>query len=96
MNRRLIVSVAAAAALWTSTVMADALYGTCKYKDGSKADGTVTVSTSWNSKKAFPKNGQYRLDFGGTVGKTITVYVNGDRYTTIEVRGETRLDITVR
>lgn len=76
-------------------LFADVLYGSCKYKDGSKADGTVTISTRWNSKKAFPKNGDYRLDFAGTVGKTITVYVNGTKYTTIEVKGETRLDITV-
>ncbi|MBC8291158.1 MAG: hypothetical protein H8E37_12665 [Planctomycetes bacterium] len=85
-----------ALSLLTSTALADTLYGTCKYKDGSKADGTVKISTSWNGKKAFPKKGEYELDFGGKVGKKITIYVNGSKYTTITVKGRTKLDITVR
>lgn len=78
-----------------NATFADSLHGSCKRKDGSKVDGTVTISTSWNNKKAYPKNGLYRLDFGGDVGKEITVYVNGDRYTVIKVKGDTRLDIVV-
>lgn len=81
--------------LMTASAMADSLVGTCKYKDGSKADGTVTVSTSWNSKKAYPKKGDYELDFGAKIGKKVTVYVNGKKYTEIEVKGRTRLDITM-
>lgn len=73
----------------------DSLFGTCVRKDGSKVDGTVRISTSWNSKKGISSNGRYRLDFGGKVGKTITVYVEGSRYTTIKVDGDTELNIVV-
>ena len=79
-----------------SSAYADTLHGTCKRKDGSKVDGTVKISTSWNGKKAYPKDGSYRLDFGGKVGKTITVYVNGSKYGTVEVKGDTELNIVVK
>ena len=82
--------------LANSSACADTLYGTCKRKDGSKVDGTVKISTSWNGKKAYPKDGSYRLDFGGKVGKTITVYVNGSKYGTVEVKGNSELNIVVK
>ena len=47
------------------------------------------------SKKGFPKRGEYELDFGGRVGKKITVYVNGSRYASVTVKGRTRLNIIV-
>lgn len=76
--------------------MADSLYGTIKFKDGSKDKGTTSISTSYNSKKAKSDGkGNYTLDFGTKVGKKVTVYVNGDKYTDIEVKGDTRLNITV-
>jgi hypothetical protein len=78
-----------------ATTFADTLSGTCKRADGSKVDGTATISTSWNSKKAFPQGGLYRLDFGGKVGKTITVYVDGQRYTVIKVDGDAILNIVI-
>ena len=79
-----------------SMAAADTLQGTCTRKDGSKVDGTVTISTSWNSEKAYPKNGKYKLDFKGKVGKEITVYVNGEKYTTVKVSGDTQLNIVVK
>jgi len=80
----------------TSFAMADSLYGTVRFKDGSKDRGTTRITTSWNSKVAdLDGNGRYTLDFGGSVGRRITVYVNGSRYTEITVNGDTRLDITV-
>lgn len=82
--------------LLAAPALADSIYGTARYKDGSKVDGTATISTSWNGKKAFPKGGEYELDFGGKVGQKITIYVNGSRYTEIVVDGRTRLDIVVR
>jgi hypothetical protein len=56
----------------------------------------VTISTSWNSRKAYPKAGCYRLDFSGKVGKSITVYVNGSRCCTVEVKGDTELNVVVK
>jgi len=84
--------------LWlgAGSALADSLYGTCKRKDGSKVDGTVRVSTSWNGKKAYPKNGHYCLNFGSKVGKRVTVYVNGSTYCTVEVKGDTELNIVVK
>jgi len=79
-----------------SFALADTLYGICVRGDGSKVNGSVKISTSWNSKVAFPRNGKYELDFDGSVAKTITVYVDGAKYATIYVNNNTRLDIVVR
>lgn len=81
--------------IFTSVGYADSLYGSIKFKDGSKANG-VAISTSWNSKKGYAKNGKYNLDFGGTVGKSITVYVKGKKIGTVKVRGNTQFDIVIR
>ena len=69
------------------------LYGNATWRSGSKIDGSSRVSTSWNSKKAYPKNGRYRLCLGSNPNKKITVYLNGSTYTKIYVNGDTRLDI---
>ena len=61
--------------------------------DGSKVNGTMTVSTSWNGNKAFPRNGQYQLDLGGNPRQRITVYVDGMRYAEVYVDGNTCVDI---
>ena len=75
-------------------LFADTLSGTILHKDGSKVNKTARISTSWNSEVAtYPASGEYKIDFKGKVGKTITIYVNGDRYTTIEVKGDTKLNI---
>jgi len=82
--------------LTASSVWADSLYGTIKYKDGSKDKGVAAITTSWNNERGRNDgNGNYTLDFKGKVGKRVTVYVNGKTYTTIEVKGDTRLDITI-
>jgi hypothetical protein len=94
--KSLSLSLALGLSLLTAEVFADSLYGKCVRNDGSKVDGTVKVSTDWNDEKAYPKNGQYRLDFGGKVGKKVTVYVNGSKYTTITVKGDVKLDIKVK
>lgn len=85
-----------AVCLTASSVLADSLYGTIKYKDGSKDKGVAAITTSWNSERGKNDgNGKYNLDFKGKVGKTITVYVNGKTYTKIKVKGDTKLDITI-
>jgi hypothetical protein len=74
---------------------ADSLYGTIKFRDGSKDKGTTSVKTDWNGNKAkLDGRGGYKLDFGGKVGKKVIVYVEGKKYTEIEVKGDVRLDIT--
>jgi hypothetical protein len=80
-------------AMSAAPALADTLYGRCRHKDGSKAE--ATISTSWNGKKAYPKNGKYRLDFGKKVSAKVTVYVNGEEYTRLKVDGDTELNITV-
>ena len=69
------------------------LYGSAQRPDGSRIDGTATVSTSWNGNKAYPRNGQYTLDLGSNPCQKITVYVDGRRYSEIYVNGDVRLDI---
>ena len=82
--------------LTANLVLADSLYGTIKYKDGSKDKGVSAITTSWNSERGKNDgNGKYKLDFKGKVGKKITVYVNGKTYTKIEVKGDTELDIII-
>ena len=76
---------------------ADSLYGSVTFKDKSKDKGTTAITTSWNSAKGKSDgNGNYKIDFGGKVGKRVTVYVNGKRYSEVLVKGDTELDIVVR
>lgn len=64
--------------LFASHSFSCGIEGSALRTGGSKVNGTATVSTSWNSKKAFPRKGQYQLDLGSSVcGKKITVFVNG-------------------
>jgi hypothetical protein len=71
------------------------IYGSAYRRDGSKVNGTMRVSTSWNANEAFPRDGQYRLDLGTNPRQRITVYVDGMRYTEIYVDGEQRVDLRV-
>ncbi len=62
----------------SSQVFACGIEGKAVRTDGSKVDGTATVSTSWNSEKAFPRKGYYTLDLGSSAcGESVEVYVNG-------------------
>lgn len=69
------------------------LYGDAVNSDGSKIDGSARITTSWNNTTAFPRNGRYELCLGSNPRQTITIYVNGNRYTDIKVDGDTRLDV---
>jgi len=80
-----------------STSYACGVQGTAVNSDGSKINGTATVSTSWNSEKAFPKNGSYSLDLGASAcGKRITVYLDGNNRKSIRVDGWTTVDFVRR
>jgi len=64
------------------------IQGTAVNSDGSKIDGSGTISTSWNSKKAYPRNGTYNLDLGSSVcGERITVYLDGNDGHEVRVDG---------
>ena len=77
---KIALSVFAIASFAASSAMACGVEGTAVNSDGSKINGTGTISTSWNSKKAFPRSGSYRLDLGGSVcGSSITVYLDGNQ-----------------
>ena len=76
--------------------MSARIFGSARRPDGSKVNGTMKVSTSWNGNVAFPKDGEYTLELGSDPsGQRITVYVDGQRYTEVTVNGAARLDIVV-
>lgn len=82
--------------LLAGSVYADTLSGSIKFKDGSTDKGTTRISSSWNSKTGKSDGkGNYTLDFGGKVGKKVTIFVNGKKYTEVEVKGDARLNIIV-
>lgn len=69
------------------------VYGSAVNSDGSRIDGSATISTSWNNKKAYPRNGSYELCLGSNPRSTITIYVNGRSYARVHVNGDTRVNI---
>lgn len=92
-----LIILALALPLAAAPALADSLRGNCVNKAGEPCDHKVhTISTSWNGKKAFPDNGAYFLDFGGTVGTTITVYCDGDKVGTVRVKGDTSFNVRCR
>jgi hypothetical protein len=74
---------------------ADAIHGQCFGKGGEKClKSNHTISTSWNSKKAYPDSGgRYYLDFGGSVDKRITVYCDGDSVGSVYVKGDEKFNV---
>lgn len=83
--------------------MADSLYGTITYKnkkkdtDKSGEKKNLVINTSWDYAKTaqMDEKGNYKIDFGEKVGQKISVFVNGNKYTEIEIKGDTKLDIIV-
>lgn len=98
MMSRLRFLALATAVLMTGGICAgDTLSGTIVHKDGTKVKKTAKITTSWNSERGtYPADGQYKIDFKGKVGKKITVYVNGDKYDEVMVKGDTTLNIKLR
>jgi hypothetical protein len=73
--------------------------GTVTWSDGSKSHKTTTVSTSWNSKKAYPDKGRYALELGpDACGKSMTVYLDGNqgKQVTLPGSGNARVDFIAR
>lgn len=82
-------------------------FGAVVRSDGSKVDGSATISTSWNGEKAYPRSGQFTLDLGSDVcGESVEVFVNGysvgrhrissGGFTTINVTLKGSSDVPVR
>ncbi len=87
----------AAGLLLTGQAFACGIEGSVVNSDGSKVDGTSTISTSWNSKKAYPRNGYYSLDLGSSVcGSKVTVYLDGNQGKRVTVNGWTRVNYVRR
>lgn len=79
MNKTLFLISGLTALIATGPALACGIEGSAVRTDGSKVDGSATVSTSWNSTKAYPKNGSYQLDMGSSAcGQSADVYVNGN------------------
>ena len=79
-------------------VSADSLYGRCIGRGGNKCQTHHRISTSWNGKTGHinSSSGTYSLDLGGKVGKTITVYCDGNSVGTVNVRGRTEFTVRCR
>ncbi len=98
MRRVVPAAILIAALAFPTVVLADSISGTCKNSSGEKClKGNHTISTSWNSRKGFPdSSGKYAIDFGGTVGTTITMYCDGKKVGTVKVAGKTRFDVVCK
>jgi hypothetical protein len=71
--------------------------GTAVNSDGSKIDGTGTISSSWNSTKAYPRKGEYQLDLGENVcGHKVTVCLDGNHGQEVLVKGWVRVNFSRR
>ncbi len=91
--------VLAVLALFAQDAAACGIEGKVTWEDGSKSNKTTTISTSWNSKKAFPSNGWYSLDLDSAAcGQTITVYLDGNngKRVTLPRSGKARVDFVAK
>ena len=70
--------------------------GTAVNSDGSKINGTGTVSSSWNGNKAYPKNGMFTLDLGSNPKKSVTVYLDGMEAASVYVDGHATVHLRRR
>jgi hypothetical protein len=81
----------------SSITYADSIYGTCYNKSGNKCKyGIHRISTSWNSKKDYPRNGDYQIYLGNSVDSRITVYCDGSSVGTVYVDGNVRFNVYCR
>jgi hypothetical protein len=99
MKYALLLSVGISATLFVNPGLACGIEGTAIRSTGSNVDGSVRVSTGWNSQTAYPRNGRYSLDLGASAcGAVVEVFVNGNSIGRhhIPSRGYARVDITMR
>jgi len=98
-TKALFTKAAVATAMFTlfsaGAAAACSIEGMVTWSDGSKSSGTTVISTSWNSKKAYPKDGFYSLDLGKEAcGQKITVYLDGNQPRQVTVTGRTVVNYT--
>jgi hypothetical protein len=97
MKKASVFSGVVAGLLLSGQVFACGIQGSAVNSDGSKIDGTGKISTSWNSQKAYPRNGTYSLDLGSSVcGNKITVYLDGNQGQRVTVNGWTTVNFVRR
>ncbi len=95
--KKIAIAVSLLGFVATSSVGACGIQGSAVNGDGSKINGTGKISTSWNGKQAFPRNGQYSLDLGSSVcGESITVYLDGNNGQRVRVKGWTTVNFVRR
>ena len=70
--------------------------GTAVNRDGSKIDGTATVTTTWNRNRAYPKNGMFTPDLGGNLKQSVTVYLDGMQAAPVYVDGHASVRLVRR
>lgn len=91
-----ILAMVCSIAFLSGKAYADSIYGSCRNKSGEKCTNVHRISTSWNSKVAYPSDGKYALDFGKTVNYRITIYCDGNEVGTANISGSTRFDLICR
>jgi hypothetical protein len=86
-----------ATAAWQPAA-ADSIYGDCYGKGGERcAESNHTISTSWNGQNAYPDaNGRYTLEFSSSVGRTITIYCDGQSVGSVMVDGDVHFTVHCR
>ena len=83
--------------LLSAQVFACGIKGTAVNSDGSKINSAATVSTTWNSKVAFPGYGKYRLDLGpNACGERTTVFLDGREIGRFKVDGWITVNLVAR
>ena len=90
-------AVIALGCLLSGQVLACGIKGAAVHPDGSKVNGTSTVSTTWNGKVAFPRDGKYRLELGSNAcGERITVFLDGREVGRFKVDGWITVNLVTR
>ena len=97
MKKMSMVAGMALGCLLSAQVFACGIQGTAVNSDGSKIDGTATVSTTWNSNVAFPREGKYRLELGpNACGERTYVFLDGREVGRFKVDGWTTVNLVTR
>ena len=97
MKKMSMVAAMALGCLLSAQVLACGIKGTAVNADGSEINGAATVSTTWNSKKAFPGYGKYRLDLGPRIcGERTIVFLDGREIGRFKVDGWTTVNLVTR
>lgn len=72
--------------------------GMVQYSDGSKPDGSVLVTTSWDSGNyVYPRKGHYELDLGSSpCRRQVTIYADGKSYGKVTLPNSGNAEFNIR